>query len=102
MSPRRITRDRRFRIALPIALLVLAAVSAAIVAGGSNAASSAVPKNTSLPTISGTQQAGNTLTATNGQWSGTQPLTYVYHWLRCNKSGNSCYAGGSRPRRPMR
>jgi len=95
MSARRTTRNRRFRLALPISLLGLAAVSAAIVAGGSNAASAAVPKNTSLPTISGTQQAGNTLTATNGEWSGTQPLSYVYHWLRCNKSGNSCYAGGS-------
>ncbi len=95
MSTRRITRDKRFRLALPIALLSLAAISAAIVAGGSNAAAAAMPKNTSLPTISGTPQAGNTLTATNGQWSGTQPLTYVYHWLRCNKAGNNCYAGGS-------
>ena len=40
------------------------------------------PINTSLPTISGTNVVGNTLTVTNGRWKGKTPITYAYQWMR--------------------
>jgi hypothetical protein len=40
------------------------------------------PSNTLTPVISGTNVVGNTLTTTNGTWSGTLPITYTYQWKR--------------------
>ncbi len=42
------------------------------------------PANTVLPSISGTVQVGQTLTASAGTWTGTAPITYTYQWQRCN------------------
>jgi len=39
------------------------------------------PSNTSVPTISGTQNVGSTLTTTNGIWNNT-PSSYTYQWKR--------------------
>ena len=57
---------------------------------GSAAAAAPGPQNTSPPTISGTAQQGQTLTADPGKWSGTQPIAFTYQWRRCNPSGNNC------------
>jgi hypothetical protein len=51
---------------------------------------SSPPVNTSLPTITGTPQNGQTLTATPGDWSGMQPMSYAYSWQRCDSTGGSC------------
>ena len=48
------------------------------------------PSNTSLPTVSGTPQLGQTLTANEGSWAGTPPLTYAYQWRRCDSAGAAC------------
>ena len=48
------------------------------------------PSNTSPPTIAGTAQEGQTLTAGPGTWSGTQPINYAYQWQRCGSSGANC------------
>ncbi len=48
------------------------------------------PANTALPTISGTAQAGSSLSATTGSWSGTPPLVYAYQWQSCNGLGSGC------------
>ena len=40
------------------------------------------PVNTIAPVVSGTGVVGQTLTTTNGTWSGTLPFTYTYQWQR--------------------
>ena len=54
------------------------------------------PVNTAPPAISGTPQAGQLLNAVPGTWSGTQPISYSYQWMRCNAGGAACapIAGG--------
>ena len=41
------------------------------------------PAATSQPNPSGTTIEGQTMTASNGTWSGTQPITFAYHWQHC-------------------
>jgi hypothetical protein len=68
-------------------------------AGGSTPATSAQtqavtapppakPVNTSAPTISGTAQQGDAVTASNGSWSNS-PTSYAYQWQDCT-SASSC------------
>ena len=74
-----------------LGLAVVAGIAAfAAIAGLGTAARLAPPVNTAPPTISGTTQQSQTLTTTNGTWTGTGTLTFAYQWLRCNRSGNSC------------
>jgi hypothetical protein len=51
--------------------------------------SSAAPKSTERPTISGTARVGRTLTAGNGSWSGN-PTSFGYQWQRCDADGSNC------------
>ena len=48
------------------------------------------PVSSSPPTISGTPQQGQTLTANHGTWKGAQPQTYTYQWRRCDSVGGAC------------
>ncbi len=76
----------------------LAAIVLATNAGGTTSASSgrtavvtrppAPPSNGSPPTISGTAQAGQTLTSTDGTWTGSPPPTFTRQWQSC--AGNAC------------
>lgn len=69
-------------------------------AGGSSKAASAptdpvqasgnAPANTKLPTISGSDTEGATLSVNVGTWSGSTPITYDYTWQRCDSNGNNC------------
>jgi hypothetical protein len=48
------------------------------------------PKNTTEPSISGTPQQGQTLTANPGEWSGNKPIQFSYRWRRCDDKGGDC------------
>jgi hypothetical protein len=48
----------------------------------------AAPKNTALPTVSGTAVVGETLTATTGEWSGSNPV-FTYQWQKCDANGTA-------------
>ena len=64
-------------------------VGLGVFAGSGSAASSAKPGNTNPPSISGTAQENNTLTADNGSWK-NGVNKYAYFWTRCDKTGASC------------
>jgi hypothetical protein len=51
------------------------------------AAQTAAPSNTAEPTVGGRAEQGATLTASTGTWSGTQPITFTYQWVRCGADG---------------
>lgn len=70
-------------------LVLLIAVVATITAGTAQAAIAAAPVNTAPPSISGTTQVGQTLTAADGTWTNS-PTSFAYQWLRCNPGGNAC------------
>ena len=60
----------------------------------------APPVNEKLPTIKGTAEDGQTLTAENGTWKGTPTITYTYQWELCNKSGEPATTSRAPPPRP--
>ena len=53
------------------------------------AATSGAPVNSVLPSVSGTAQQGQTLSASTGTWSGS-PTSFAYRWRDCDASGAGC------------
>jgi hypothetical protein len=68
-------------------------------AGGSSSASSTAsvavtapatpPANTAQPAVTGTTTQGQSLSTSNGSWSGN-PTSFSYQWQDCNASGAGC------------
>ena len=49
------------------------------------------PQNTAAPSLSGTAAKDQTLTTTNGTWTGfPATFTFTYAWLRCDNLGANC------------
>jgi hypothetical protein len=53
--------------------------------------SGSAPQSNSVPTVSGTAETAQILTATGGEWSG-EPSSESYQWELCSTSGTSCTA----------
>jgi hypothetical protein len=79
-------------VGLTVAFSVPVAVFATMGTAESSTAAAAqyAPSNTGSPTISGTAQEGNTLTANTGTWTSSSAVTYGYQWQRCNSTGAAC------------
>ena len=65
---------------------VATAPTATVTGGTGSGGGGTAPVNTSAPLLSGTAQAGQTLSVTNGTWFPT-PTSYLYAWHRCNSTG---------------
>ena len=85
-------KSKLFWVAFAGTLAVLAVIAGRAEIG--DAAPQAAPVNQSPPVISGTPEEGKTLTTTNGNWTGTAPITFTYSWRRCDADGGSCAAIG--------
>jgi len=48
------------------------------------------PVVVSSPVVRGTVLVGSVITADPGRWSGRQPITFAYQWLRCDSAGGQC------------
>jgi hypothetical protein len=65
---------------------VLSGPSALVVSRG------IAPANTRAPLLSGTALQGERLSLSSGSWTGTQPFTFSYRWMRCSAALNDCRA----------
>ena len=50
----------------------------------------AAPANAVAPTISGYAEEKERLTASPGNWAGSEPITFTYRWLRCADAVAGC------------
>jgi len=85
-------RKRRSAVTLVAGSLLLSLAAVGGFAASGNAGRQIGPSNQSPPTISGTAEDDQTLTASPGRWKGTEPIDYAYSWRRCDADGGSCSA----------
>lgn len=71
---------------------MLGMLAFALVASMGSAAKTAAPVNNNPPKIQGTAEEGETLNATPGDWSGTEPIKFTAQWRRCSAAGTNCVA----------
>jgi hypothetical protein len=76
------------KLQLVLAAGIASALTAlAAVAGMAEAQPAVAPNNTEAPAVVGTAQDGQLLAARDGEWSGDNPMSFVYQWLRCPSTG---------------
>jgi hypothetical protein len=78
-----------------VQLLLVAGAASALTAlvtlvGMAGAEANVVPANTEAPAVVGTAQDGELVVAKDGEWSGTNPMSFTYQWLRCDGNGANC------------
>jgi hypothetical protein len=81
-----------FRIAhvryVALALLPGMLIAAALLSPVGSASTKDAPSNSVEPAITGTAAVGQTLTTSDGTWTGS-PTSFTYEWLRCPSSGGA-------------
>jgi hypothetical protein len=80
---------RKFQLVLAAALASGLTALASFV-GMAETAPSVIPKNTETPGVVGTPMDGEILAAKDGEWSGTDPMTFTYQWQACDAAGVNC------------
>jgi hypothetical protein len=73
--------------ALTAAGLLLGLAALVLAPGDGSAAATAKPSNVAEPDIDGRAEQGRTLTTSRGRWSGTEPISYEFRWVRCGANG---------------
>ena len=73
----------------PQPVLVTGALALALLVAGGTAAAAAPPRATAEPVISGSAEQGRRLSASRGSWTGTNPISFAYRWVRCGADGGS-------------
>ncbi len=48
------------------------------------------PEDQQAPSFEGNAYEGDVLTAENGTWLSTEPISYSYQWQRCDQEGEGC------------
>jgi hypothetical protein len=76
----------RLQLQRGAAVLAAALAATGLLTAAAGAATAAAPRNTALPTITGTARVTRTLTATNGTWENS-PTSFQYQWQRCAADG---------------
>jgi hypothetical protein len=87
---RRLARRRRRDAATALTASVLTVLGSGGIVAATAATPQAPPRNEQAPTISGAQRVGSTLTGNPGTWSGPQPITFRYQWIRCTAQLANC------------
>ena len=64
-------------------------IDAALLPGLGLGGGARTPDNAAEPSIVGNAIEGRTLTANEGTWSGTTPMSFAYRWLRCPTDGGA-------------
>src|ERR671937_510629 len=85
-------KTRRRAPSVIAAAIAAGAITAIVLPAGVGASPMTAPTPTGQPRILGTPVVGHTLTATNGSWSGSTPMTFTYQWRRCPKDGGAADA----------
>lgn len=77
-----------------VGYMLRAVVTATSAAGATTSASTfsdvvpyVAPENIARPAVFGNAKLRGILTATPGQWRGTQPLSFAFEWQRCTAAG---------------
>ena len=75
-----------------VLLAGVAAVTALVVAGSATGRNQDKPTNQQEPFIAAPYlvKVGTQLSGDKGKWNGTEPITYSYQWMRCNKDAQNC------------
>ena len=79
------------------AAALMSMLAACSFTSGAFAAATAAPGNTAAPAVSGTAKVGQTLTVSDGTWSGS-PTSYAYQWQRCTSSSACASIAGATSR----
>ena len=82
-------RPRRLLLQVGLSLAAAIALTAAFLPGSGSAVALVPPDNAGEPTIVGNAIEGRTLTANEGTWTGTTPMSFAYRWLRCPTDGGA-------------